>query len=421
MKKSAFAVVIALVSFVSVFSEIKFQKPVQVWDYFGIKRPFSNLAVLGDTVYTNWGLFNASNGDTISMAGHAAVDMMGVGAAVKDNKGNVWCCFGGPNAPLTVIDRSGNQTTYPSAAGRNFGNIRSINFSEGEIIIGCDSGISITTPVNGAPSAWTNFSTKVIKEVVAKRGQIWAISYSDFTVGEFNLYRDSSGTLLSYDNILPVAGDWRFVPDHCDIDTAGNFWLSYHRFINGGINTEEAGLLKFDGKNWTKYFATTFNFSSTMVDTIALGIIRVDKYNQLWFVNDVLTDVNTFSLGKIDLASMKIEKINYIGVMNPSTGANYPAPLSWTPFTVTITSSGQALFGGLGCFVPVDYGNSAVLRPMIAKTLVIANQKNLNGYIFDPLGRRIASANSFSRNLSAGNYYSWPVNGRKAGNISVLK
>jgi len=81
------------------------------------------------------------------------------------------------------------------------------------------------------------------------------------------LYRDSSGTLLSYSyaNIL--------IPEHCDIDTAGNFWLSYHRNI--GTNTEEAGLMKFDGKNWTKVLVTEFNFINALIDTIAFGIIRL--------------------------------------------------------------------------------------------------------------------------------------------------
>jgi hypothetical protein len=128
-----------------------------------------------------------------------------------------------------------------------------------------------------------------------------------------------------------------------------------------------------------------------------------------------------FSIGKINLADMSIEKINYI---RADSGVN-PSPLTWQPLTLTITPSGEALFGGVGCFVPVDYGSSVIWHPAIAKSPATANQKNLSGEIFDIRGRKIASVNSlksFSKSLSHGNYFFRPANiNAKAEKFSVVK
>ena len=389
---------------VSVFAEIKFQPPIYTN---GRYQNFKYIYQLNqDTMLTNCGPFNM-NGDMLALPW--------VNSVAKDNLGNLWCAVCN-STWLTVIDRNWNQTKYLFADGKGFGNIYSVAFSDGMIVVGSDSGLSVTTPVNGVPGIWTNFSTKAIKEVVAKHGQIWAISYSDYTVGNYNLYRDSSGILLSYASVLPVAGEYWFSPDHCDIDTAGNFWLSYHRFINPPINTEEAGLMKFDGKNWTKYFATTFNYVMSPIDTVEFGIIRVDKWNNLWFVNDRVFDYN-FSIGKINLSTMSLEKISFYSLAGTGVGS----PLTWQPLTVTVTPAGEALFGGMGCFVRVDYGSAVIWHPVVAKAPNIL-QKNLSGYIFDPLGRRIAFVNSFSKNLPARNYFFRQANiNAKAEKFSVIK
>ena len=402
MNKAIFLSVIILVSFISVFAEIKFQPPIYT---IGRYQNFKYIYRLNqDTMLTSCGPFGV-DGYLLSLPW--------VNSVAKDNLGNLWCAVCN-STWLTVIDRNWNQTKYLSADGKGFGQIHSIAFSDGMIVVGCDSGLSITTPVNGKPGTWTNFSTKPITEVVASHGQIWAISLNA------SLYRDSAGTLLTYNNIMPASTDLAFYPYYGTLDNDGNFWLSYGK-LNKTTSPNEFGLAKFNGI-WTSYFVRVCDVNKTgvTIDTSIIGKMGVDKNNQLWFVNDQPFGYD-FSIGKINLADMSIEKINYI---RADSGVN-PSPLTWQPLTLTITPAGEALFGGFGCFVPVDYGSSVIWHPAIAKSPATANQKNLSGEIFDIRGRKIASVNSlksFSKSLSHGNYFFRPANiNAKAEKFSVVK
>ena len=409
MNKVALMVLICLTVSASIFAEIKFQAPVKIVTIgFAPNIDYLAQSPVSDTVYSDGGIFNVKTGASYNMVGVSAIDW--------DDLHNIWCC---PESSLSALKTlmvktvAGQQTSYSSADGKGFGVIHSIKFSDGMIVVGCDSGLSITTPVNGVPGAWTNLPAAPINEVVAAHGQVWAIS----SVTNGTVYHYSGGVLTAYGDVAPTVGDFYFFPLHGDVDKDGNFWLSYTHANSTNENMWETGLGKFDGKDWIGYFITLINPVKALEDTIGFGTIRVDKNNDLWFVND---DFYGYSVGKIHLDDMSLERINYVAVMNPATGQNYPAPLSWTPLTVTITPSGEALFGGTGCFVRVDYGSSVIWHPTIAKVPSVY-QKNLSGYIFDPLGRRIASLNSFSKKFLAGNYFVWPANNQKAEKLSVVK
>ena len=407
MNKLIISIIVSLSVFANIFAEIKFQPPMYVHDHskafiFIAQNPFGQ-----DTIYTNYGSFDASTGDMLSTAGVFSVDW--------DVAGNRWS--GGLG--ITVTDKSGKAVSYTSANGTPFGGISSIvSFADSNwMVIGSDSGVTIArTDVKGNVLSWTRVLSAVVSEVrVARGGNIWAINNGSSTKGVGSVYRLSAGVLTTYDDVLPIDGDSFFTPNHGDCDKDGNFWLSYSHANSTGGNMWRVNLAKFDGQQWTSAYSIPVQLK---LDTAGFDVIRVDKNNQLWFVTSGAFD---FSIGKIDLASMTLEKISYV---RADTGVN-PSPLTWQPLTLTITPSGEALFGGTGCFVRVDYGNSVIWHPAIAKSPATANQKNLSGEIFDIRGRKIASVNSlksFSKSLSHGNYFFRPANiNAKAEKFSVVK
>jgi len=143
MNKIFFAVVIVLVSFFSIFAEIKFQTPVKAISI-GFPPSFDYLAQSpgSDTVYSRDGVFNVKTGVSYNIPGVAAIDW--------DGLHNIWYCLVNSNL-LTVKNTAGQQTSYSLADGKGFGIIHAIKFSEGTIVVGCDSGLSITTRLTVCP------------------------------------------------------------------------------------------------------------------------------------------------------------------------------------------------------------------------------------------------------------------------------